>query len=288
MIRLGAIVAISLAAAVFKQAPSPEQSEAEDAAGLARRQARSVHLIYHPVAPLAHSAMASVEIQQSAPNSYFMVLGWDTGYCGFQDIAGMGRYFIFSLWDQSDPFDSNAKEAHAREEIRARLIYASPETDVSRFEGEGTGARTMTPVDWKENVPMRVKIDSFPDGEDRMAYTAQIKVCTNDWEKIATISTVCPTPEQRGVTGIHSFVEDFARDYKSVAIPHRARFFDIYTTSSPTSRWVRVERARFTADPTPSNAIDAGSDAPGSFFLATGGDTQNIYTPLGGIIESGR
>ena len=255
---------------------------------LVRRQARSVHLFYHPFAPLAQSAMASVEVLESAPHSYFMVLGWDTGYCGFQELADGQRCFIFSLWDQGDMYDFKAREKHVDEAKRARLVYAAPDVEVGRFELEGTGARTLTKVDWRENEPMRVKIDSTPDGGERMAYTAQIKVGTNDWKRIATISAVCTKPEQRGVTGIHSFIEDFARDYKSVKIPHRARFFDIFTTASATSRWVRVERARFSADSTPSNTIDAWSDAPGSFRLSTGGDTQNLHAPLWSVIESAK
>ena len=44
--------------------------------------------------------------------------------------------------------------------------------------------------------------------------------------------------------------------------------------------WVRLDKAKFTADSNPVLNIDAGAAGP-RFFLATGGDTENKNTRLG-------
>ena len=247
---------------------------------LAKRQARSIHLAYGPCAETVASAMGSVVVTESQTNSYFMIIGWGCGYSGIQDLGDRGKIFIFSVWDPGDPFDFNIRPDQVAEAQRAKVLFADQGVNVARFGGEGTGARTMTEIGWKVGDKVTCRIDSAPDGDTRMAYTCSIKVNDGEWRKLATISTLKGHTNFKGIEGIYSFVEDFWRNYYSATLSRRAEFFDIRTKGKDDAEWTVATKAQFTADGTPSNAIDAGKLPNGRFFLKTGGNTTNVTTRL--------
>lgn len=259
-------------------AADEKSADAQDDAALAKRQARSVHLLYAPQAPQPESAMITVTVTQAQTNSYYMALGWGAGYCGLQDYHGQ-RIFIFSVWEPSNPFDFKAREADVKSDIRARPVFMAENVVSSRFEYEGTGMKTISNICWKEGEPVSIRIDSEPDGDDRMIFTAFIKLRGSDWSKVAAISTICRDPAKRCVGGIYSFVEDFWRNGWSSTVSRRAEYRDVKTRSKG-GDWVTATHATFTADSTPSDNIDAGPTGDGGFFLRTGGDTKNEHVKL--------
>lgn len=265
---------------VFARADIPPEE-------LAKRQARSVHLQYPRVEGGATAIRGTATVTETQTNSYYCILGWNTGYCGIQDKGAAGNILIFSVWEPSDPFDFKARPENVKDEIRAHVLYAAPKVDVARFGGEGTGARTMTWIDWKVGEPVTVQITCEPLGTDRMSYTCFWKEPkTGSFVKIATISTLKKAgPEQGRMNGMFSFVEDFWRNYHSSTIARRAEFSEIQYLPHGRTDWVTVNSARFTADPTPSNAIDAGRAANGAFFLQTGGATTNVHTKIRNQID---
>ena len=62
------------------------------------------------------------------------------------------------------------------------------------------------------------------------------------------------------------------------------QYFGINGTLLREEGWRALNEARFTADANPATNIDAGRKGP-DFFLATGGPTENVGTPLRGTIE---
>lgn len=249
---------------------------------LAKRQARSVHLQYPHIEGGASGIRGTVTVTETQTNTYFCILGWNTGYCGIQDKGADGNILIFSVWEPSDPFDFKAKPEDVNEKIRAQVLYSAPNVDVARFGGEGTGARTLTRIDWKVGERVTVQIECEPLGADRMAYTCFWKEPkTGAFVKIATISTLKKAgPEQGRMNGLFSFVEDFWRNYHSATIARRAEFSNIEVRPYQQIQWEAVTSARFTADRTPSDAIDAGRAANGALFLQTGGATKNVHVKL--------
>lgn len=279
IVAISACLAMTACAAKHAE-PSPEE--------LVKRQARSVHLYYADCPRTGvDSAMATVTVRKSYPGSYFAALVWDTGYCGIQELPDGGHVVIFSVWDPVDPFDFSAKPESVHEDLQAKVLYADPLMDVARFGGEGSGARTMAGFGWKVGQGVSFKVDSEPDGETRTKYTCYIKIAdgsAGDWYKLATISTIRHKAAVRGMTALYSFVEDFNRNYKSAQNVRRAEFSDICLLHDGT--WHKAEAVYFSADETPSKNIDAGRIAEtGAFFLANGGDTENVTTPVGGRIK---
>jgi len=251
-------------------------------AELAKRQARSVHLSYEPFVPRAAAAMATGLVTESQTNSYFMILGWDCGYCGLQDSAHYGKILIFSVWDPVDPYDFKARPENVAEDIRAHVLYADQNVHVSRFGGEGTGAKTITDIGWKVGEPVQVRIEATACESNRTAFTCFVKKLdgASDWRRIATVSTLRHENRAQGLTFIHSFVEDFWRNGYSATLSRRAEFYDIATKGAGDAKWIYANRAYFSGDSTESNAVDGGKIGEHRFFLKTGGDTKNVTTPL--------
>ena len=255
---------------------------------LVKRQARSVHLRYMGYPKGVTGAAVTITPRDVAPGTYFCTIGWGSGYCGIQELPGGERTVIFSVWDPGDPHDYEAKQENVKEEHRARVLYADKFMDVARFGGEGTGARTMAGYGWINDLPVRLKVTSEPDGTNRTAFTCwlQEEESEGGWHKLATISTLNPEDGASGLGNIYSFVEDFLRNYNSATRVRKAEFSDVEVMLAEDGQWHPVTCAVFSADETPSGNIDAGKVAgTGAFFLATGGDTKNVTTPLWGGIR---
>lgn len=253
----------------------------------AKRQARSVHLRYRGL-PSEMSAVAVTLVPREVhPGTYFAAIGWNRGYCGLQELRNGKRKVIFSVWDPGNPFDFQAKPESVKEEHRAKVLYAAPGVEVSRFGGEGTGAKTMADFAWIAGEGVRFKVTCSPDGTDRMAYTCFVAdpFSEDGWRRLATISTLGRGWIANGE--VYSFVEDFMRNYDSAKRVRRAEYLNVEACAAGGDSWVKAADAQFTADATPSLNIDAGRVCGGgrnSFFLVTGGGTVNAVTrPFGAV-----
>lgn len=245
--------------------------------GQAARQCRSVHLAYDGVPP---AAVATVEatVTQSAPGTYFCLMGFNGGYCGIQELYDGRRVAIFSVWDPGDPFNFAAHPDETDEAMRTKILYAGKGVDVSRFGGEGTGGKSMMPYAWETGKPVRMAVTSAPYGDHRTAYTCWIwSPEENAWFRMATFATLVGGDRGR-ITGVYSFVEDFRRNVESRDRVRSARFSRLW--ASPDGKaWSASRRARFTADNNLLMTIDAEPDGDG-FRLTTGGKTANDHVPL--------
>ncbi len=241
-----------------------------------KRQARSVHLNYAPLAPDADAVTVTARVLEVQTNSYFMLVGWDNGYCGLQDLHG-DRVFIFSVWEIGDPHDFTAREADVPEEERAKVIYAAEKVVVKRFEHEGTGAKTMAGLPWRTNDVVTAKIEAKEAGEKHREYACYIKMNGSEWFHFATISTPCKDKSAPLIKNVYSFIEDFWRNGTSQKLVRRAEFGNVATRSAKTGQWGPACAAMFTADGSENTNIDGGVAPSGNFFLQTGGETKNEH-----------
>ena len=258
-----------------------DSSGAEQAA----RQARSVHLFWLDVDAAAREVTGAVTVTETQNNSYFMALGFDGGYMGIQDLNGR-HVGIFSIWDpvgHSD--DATARPETVPVDVRAKVLYSAPQVHVSRFGGEGTGARTMFGCDWKIGTPVRFRVTAEADGPDRTAFTGYVGDGTNE-TKIATISRLSRGGKP-AVLHPYSFVEDFWRNGRSKDLVRRAEFTGFASRGQEKDAALKpVTVAYFSADENTLSSVDAGP-VPGGAFLQTGGRTENKTVPLRKVFRLG-
>ena len=258
------------ALSVFAQWPSGEVE--------AQRQARSVHLRWGGIVKDATDVVGYVNVTENQTNSYYMVIGFDGGYMGIQNVNGI-HVGIFSIWDPvGHEFDFKAKPDDVVEGLRAKVLYNDPKVNVSRFGGEGTGAKTMFRYDWKVGSKVRFRIVAEPDGADRIKFTGYIGEGADEM-KIATISRLSHG-KKPVVSGVYSFVEDFWRNVYSKTIVRRAEFTGFASRVAEKDNYTPASSACFTADGNKLMTIDAGP-INGGGFLQTGGKTENKTVKLG-------
>ena len=240
------------------------------------RAARSVHLWWP--APVADTFYNELTVEQSVPGSYFMACGFQQGYFGIQELGNGRKVVLFSVWDPSNSSDPAARADQVPTEARAEVVHHDPDVRVTRFGGEGTGAKSMWDYAWRPGETCRFCVRATVEGE-KTSFAAFFRPAgETPWKHLATFRTVTKGASLRG---LYSFIEDFRRDGKSPHEVRRARFGPGWARTKE-GDWVALHRARFTADRTPLENIDAGL-AEAGFFLATGGETKNV-TKLGSTL----
>ena len=227
------------------------------------RAARSVHLAYKGDAGIAFYNELTVE--ESVNGSYFMACGFNRGYFGIQQLRDENtKVVIFSIWDPTKGDDPKA----VGKDQQVEVLGSGEDVNVSRFGGEGTGAKSMWTYRWKIGVTYRFAVRASI-LENRTTYSAYFyHPEAAEWKHMATFRT---QTEGKLLGGYYSFVEDFRRDGKSPNERRRARFGNGWMRL-PDGKWTELTRATFTADATKLDNIDAGVVGK-EFHLATGGDT---------------
>lgn len=234
---------------------------------------RSVHLGYGQ--RNATAFYNEVTVRQTAPGTYFMVCGWNTGYFGIQELANGRKLVLFSVWDPTQGDDPRAVE----EDVRVKVLHQHPDVRVKRFGGEGTGGQCFFDFDWQVDSTYAMLVTCRPQAE-RTEYTGYFYLpAKRQWIQLVTFSTITGG---RKMQGLYSFVEDFKRDRKSTEFERRAEFGNTWVKVD--GEFSLVERARFTADANPVENIAAGK-VKNRFFLATGGGTVNDQAALQSWIQ---
>lgn len=236
---------------------------------------RSVHLGYP--APEGVVFYNEITPMRSARGTYFCSNGFNKGYFGIQELYDGKKLVIFSVWDPGDQNDPNS----VKDEQRVKLLHQGEGVRIGRFGNEGTGGQSFFDYDWQIGQTYRFAVTAARDGDNRTAYSGHFfHPEDKKWKHLVTFSTLT------GGTllgGYYSFVEDFRRNRVSATQPRTAQFSNGWVKAADGS-WHALTQARFTADSNPVTNINAGV-AGGEFFLATGGDTTNVDTPLREMME---
>ncbi len=236
--------------------------------------ARSIHLGFP--APEAVAFYNEVTVQESVPGSYFMVCGFRHGYFGIQELSGPeDKVVLFSVWEPGEQNDPNSVPADRRVEV----LSHSDDVRVGRFGNEGTGAQSFFKLKWKIGQTYRFLVTAKPE-KPKTSFAAYIWLDEQKaWHHLATFRTLT---KGEPWLGLYSFIEDFRRDGRSPKEARRATFGNGWVQTSK-GEWVALTKARFTADATPLNNMDAGVKDL-RFWLATGGKLTN-QTPLNSVIS---
>jgi hypothetical protein len=238
------------------------------------RAARSVHLRY--TGPQATAFYNELTVDESVPDSYFIACGFRQGYFGIQELRpGQDRVVLFSVWDPGKQNDPRGVPA----EQRVETLYHAGDVVVRRFGGEGTGGQSFFHYPWKAGETYKFLVEASVEN-DKTAFAAYFFLNeTGAWKHLVTFRTLTGgTP----LSGFYSFIEDFRRDGKSLHERRRARFGNGWVKGMD-GNWLQLTEARFTADATPVDNVDADIRS-GEFQLATGGGTEK-HTELGSVLK---
>ncbi len=250
-----------------------ERSSGQDVQLEEPKACRSVHLAFPAMEATAF--YNELTVTDSAPGTYFMACGFSKGYFGIQELANGKKVVLFSVWEPGKQNNPNLTPA----ERRVQEIAAGKNIRVKRFGGEGTGGQSFYDYPWKTGETCRFLVYARPDG-DRTLYAGYFYVAAEQrWQHMATFSTLA---DRHLLRGYYSFIEDFLRDGKSAKKSRHCWIGNGWVLSD--DQWQPLARARFTADPTPTENIDAGTTAD-RYFLATGGDIKNEHAKLKAAVE---
>lgn len=229
---------------------------------------RSVHLAF-PAAE-GRAFYNELNVTESSAGTYFMACGFSKGYFGIQELANGKKVVLFSIWEPGKQNNPNLTP----DDRRVKEIASGEKVRVRRFGGEGTGAKSFYDYDWKVGQTCRFLVYAKPAG-DRTEYAAYFYVSEElRWQHMATFSTLA---DQHLLRGYYSFIEDFRRNRLSANQMRRCRIGNGWVLIN--DQWQPLNAAKFTADPTPTENIDAGFNYD-RFFLATGGETKNEHAKL--------
>ncbi len=242
----------------------------------AARQCRTVHLTHEGLSYPATIMTVEITPEEVYSGTYFCVMGFNGGFCGIQELYDGKHIVLFSIWDPGAPFNFSAHPDEDPKAPRTKILYGGENVELSRF-GEGTGGKSMLPLDWECGKPVRLAVSCMPKGDHRTAYTCWLwRPDRKEWFRIATFSTLASGHNAR-FTSCYSYIEDFLRNGESRTHVRRANFSRAWGYNG--TKWNIADRALFSADRNASTAIDAGAEGCG-YWLQTGGDTVNSTTAL--------
>lgn len=209
-------------------------------------------------------------VSKSTEGSYFMICGWNTGYFGIQELGDGRKVAIFSVWDPTKGDNPNNVPLGHRVEV----LHEGKGVEVSRFGGEGTGGKSMTPFNWKIGEKVRCIVQATVE-DQKTAYAGWLYLPSKkEWKHLVTFRV---TTGGKPLSGLYSFVEDFRRDTKSVREERCCEFGNGWVKTVD-GRMQAITEGRFTCSKAANEAqdlINAGQ-AEAALFLATGGKTKRL------------
>lgn len=128
-------------------------------------------------------------------NSFYMSNGFENGYFGMQ-VRGEDRTFQYSLWDHNNE--------------KPILLEKHKDVIHSGFDHEGSGGATTLIYPWKSGTTYKFLTRGILDGQGGTLFSSWVFLPERDsWEFIATFRL---PGFDRGLKGLHSFIENFGED----------------------------------------------------------------------------
>lgn len=197
--------------------------------------------------------------------SYYMALGFDCGYFGFQNNSDDRRIVLFSVWNSVESDDPHAvAEAHA-----TKVIAKGEGVTAQNFGNEGSGKQSFINVGWKTDQTYTFLLHAEKPSATSTDFSAWFYDSEKkSWQYMATLRR--PDTKQK-IKGIHSFLENFV-PYQGDKT--RKAFYHNVWVKPEGGDWKYVTQARLTNDVTGSKGIrlDFNGGASGNrFYLTNGG-----------------
>lgn len=243
-------------------------ASAIEPAELAKRQCRSVHISHEPMPEQCTAIYVEVTPEKCAPGTYFSACNFNDGYIGIQEHANGKHVVIFSIWD---PVAHGDNPNDVPESDRVELLKLGKGVTPRRFGNEGTGGNSMGQYDWKLNKKIKFLVTIAPSKKEGYKVISGYVNNGGKWDLISSWRTHRSEKELSRAT---SFVEDFKRDYDSAKRVRSAIFGPCFVLTKE-GEWKLMKSGRFTADPTPSDAVSAEMlPDKHAFRISTGGNTK--------------
>ena len=140
-----------------------------------------------------------VTVTTTANGTYYMTNGFSGGYMGIQDRSP--KWVLFSIWDNPG----------GTPEDEVKMLAKGQGVTVQRFGGEGTGAQSYLPYNWKVGQTYQLIVNVRPDAQssDKAVFTAFFRIPElSIWRMMASFQ-VRRKADGKKLEGIYSFVEDF-------------------------------------------------------------------------------
>ena len=138
-----------------------------------------------------------VTVIQTADSTYYMTNGFTGGYMGIQDRSP--KWVLFSIWDSPDGGG------------QVEVLSQGKGVTVERFGGEGTGAKSYLPYDWKvgETYQLIVNVRPSTQASDKAVFTGYVRIPElSIWRMLASFQ-VKPQAASKKLEGTYSFIEDW-------------------------------------------------------------------------------
>jgi hypothetical protein len=128
--------------------------------------------------------MQKIKVVQSASASFFEIMNYTAGYCGFQqpNATLSGSTIIASLWDPNTV-----------EGIYSKVEYVHPTINSSRFGGEGDGYKTLGPYNWELNQWYNMVVRSWKSNNKLYIATFVNNLSDSKWFHTSTLSMPFPS-----------------------------------------------------------------------------------------------
>jgi hypothetical protein len=168
-----------------------------------------------------------ITVLATAPTTYYCGCNWwpsatAGGYTGIQDLDGNKHPMIFSIWDTSKTLQAKAID---RDDPRAQL---------TRFGGEGEGAKTMLDNNWGIGKTYHYFVIKRQDanGNNTLASAYFFDDQQDKWVYEATISS--PNNGENSVKGFGGMLNSFVENYGG-QLPNAARLalYRLWVGNSP-------------------------------------------------------
>lgn len=223
---------------------------------------------------------SEVKVEQSFPGTYAMAIGFKGGYLGIQrQLPGRDSNILFAIWDPGDEQkDPGAKPMQEQVEV----LTIGEGVNIEPFDGEGTGRHAVLVYPWQDGETCCFKVSATTDG-DTTTYTGYFSF-EREWKILASFRV---KTGGRLLTGLCSFLEDFARTESSEREDHRAAFLNIWALSAQNT-WLQLTEAFFSADRHSTGAAANKFNLqviPGGYLLDTGGTDVVDTVPLNSRVE---
>jgi hypothetical protein len=204
--------------------------------------------------------------------SYFMADGFNEGYFGMQVNSPTERRILFSIWSPFNTDDPKAIPANQKIIMlkKGRNVYTG------EFGNEGSGGQSYMSYNWKAGITYKFLIHARPDGQGRTEYTAYFYTPeSGKWQLIACFSR---PKTNTYLKHLHSFLENFEPEQ---GIKTREVLFNNQWIYSADSKWIELNKARFTGDNTAVKGyrMDYAGGLNGSSFYLKNCGFFNHYTP---------
>ncbi|MFV0346484.1 MAG: DUF3472 domain-containing protein [Bacteroidales bacterium] len=180
---------------------------------------------------------------EDVTGSYYMVNGFDEGYCGIQVNSDIERRILFSVWSPHKTDNPN----EIPEEAEVHLLAKGKDVVAKDFGGEGSGGQSFLRYSWEAGKTYRFLTRIHPDEnrEGATVYTSWFFDPTQkDWRLIASFSR----PQKvTWYTRPHSFLENFIPSQGYIT---REVEFGNQWVITENGDWIELPDAKFTYDAT--------------------------------------